>query len=942
MSLSGGRIGSAWYELELRDQGFVGDLRKMEGQLKSTGDAGERAFGVDMESGLDQATKAADKLDRELDGVDKSVGGVKGSMGGLGGSMLGAAKGGAALGAGLLGVQIGAELVTGLVGKAGEAISLASDKAESASKAQVLFGDSYGIIEEASKGAAEAVGLSSGAYLAAAGDVGNLVVNFGIAGDEAANMSKDIVALAADMGSFNNASTAEVTEAIGAAFRGETEPIRRFGVMIDQAAVATEAVALGLAQAKQPLTAAIKLQATYSLILKQTGKAQGDFARTSDGFANSQRIAGAKMEEAMTLLGEALIPIAAKIMPMVAEGVTALVGLFTDLANVVAPLVDGALSAISDSIDAIGQAFTDLQNLMDPGGTEWERVTAEIGRQAEALDLDTAAVVAFTEAEKRRAEAAAERVRIMGAVAEQDRMMADTIANATAEIEGYIEAAKGASDQDSWNAIIMERKLQLNTQLNPMIEERNRLLGIQEAELAALTDTEDESATVTGRASAALEAYTRALKDAADRQDALGVSIGPMRELLTDNEAAVADLVKEYDALDGTTLESFDQRVALLKEYPDVIRRNWALLPPAIRSVALEAGVALDPLVVAAKATGEGAVAALATAGWAQAMRPPILQGVDAAIQAIGALGPGMRDQLKSARSEIKAAMADLRWAIANPRAWENTLRKVENAIEDSQARIVKYTRQGNTRKLALEQIYQNRLIGVHEQTSGQAYQWGKRITQRHGKGLKDGDGKGGPTDEARELNRAVRRYLRNKDGVYDGGSAIVKAWRSGILSALTASIQPIKDLLENIGGLFGGSLPEHGPLVGTWHGGGDLVRQWTREAGAELPKAEQMMGAGMGRVARRMRQEASGQLTMRGAGVAGHLRGSGAVRVQHAGTVRLEIGPGGWEAAKRAGWSSGELRALAQPFDVAAIDEALGSRARMQSVALARGMDLD
>ena len=90
-------------------------------------------------------------------------------------------------------------------------------------------------------------------------------------------MSADIVQLAADVGSFNNAPTADVVAAIGSAFRGESEPIRQFGVMLDVASVKAKALELGLYDGRGELDKTAKATATYQLILEQTSKAQGDF-----------------------------------------------------------------------------------------------------------------------------------------------------------------------------------------------------------------------------------------------------------------------------------------------------------------------------------------------------------------------------------------------------------------------------------------------------------------------------------------------------------------------------------------------------------------------------------------------------------------------------------------------------------------------------------------
>jgi hypothetical protein len=321
----GGRVGSAWYELELRDEGFLG-------QLQNAGQQGAGALNpaVDAASGLGDALDTAGQK-----GSVGLVGRLKGGLSDLAGGLKEGVSAGIGLG-GAMGVAGVAMMgVNVAINTVGQAVSLASDKVEAASKVNALFGDSAGIIEERSKTAADTVALSSGAYLTLAGDLGNLITNMGITGDEAANMSGDMISLAADMGSFNNASTTEVTEAMGAAFRGETEPIRRFGVMLDQAAISAKAVEMGLAAEGEELSKAARAQATYALILEQTTAAQGDLARTADGMANAQRLAAARQEEAMTKLGDVLMPVVQLLQGAFSTAMTAVIELITGVATVV-------------------------------------------------------------------------------------------------------------------------------------------------------------------------------------------------------------------------------------------------------------------------------------------------------------------------------------------------------------------------------------------------------------------------------------------------------------------------------------------------------------------------------------------------------------------------------------------------------------------------------
>lgn len=314
-----------------------------------TDDLGRGQYQVEVDADTSGVRAVEGAIEKAGDAAEGAAGKATGAFGRFGDVGKGAIMG-VGLAVGNLATTAVMQAPLMLIGKLGDSIGLASDKAEAASKVNVLFGESADKITAASEGAAEAVGLTSSAYLAAAGNLGNLLTNFDITGEAAADMSNDLIGLASDMGSFNNASTEEVTEAMGAAFRGEAEPIRRFGVMLSDVTVKAKAVELGLYSGTGALSANARAQATYALILEQTSAAQGDFARTADGLANSSRISAAKQEEAWTRLGEKLAPLAAKVMPMLADAGVAII-------DMIAGLLDSVMEWIADNqelVDTLG------------------------------------------------------------------------------------------------------------------------------------------------------------------------------------------------------------------------------------------------------------------------------------------------------------------------------------------------------------------------------------------------------------------------------------------------------------------------------------------------------------------------------------------------------------------------------------------------------------
>ena len=190
-----------------------------------------------------------------------------------------------------------------------DAIGAASDMEETVAKIGVIFGDSAKEIDKFAATAATNLGQSKQQALDAAANFAIFGKAAGLSGEALVDFSVDFVALASDLASFNNTTPEDAINAIGAALRGEAEPLRRYGVLLNDATLKAAALELGIYSGTGALTAQQKVLAAQKVILEQTNLAQGDFARTSDGLANSQRQIAASVEDAKAQLGEALLPV---------------------------------------------------------------------------------------------------------------------------------------------------------------------------------------------------------------------------------------------------------------------------------------------------------------------------------------------------------------------------------------------------------------------------------------------------------------------------------------------------------------------------------------------------------------------------------------------------------------------------------------------------------
>jgi hypothetical protein len=201
-------------------------------------------------------------------------------------------------------VGVTVPLVAGLV----LATKAASNLEEQQNKTNVVFGQSAALVRQFGESASRSIGLSERAALEAAGTYGNLFRAIGLTEQQSAGFSVSLTRLAADLASFNNANPEEVFDALRSGLTGEIEPLRRFGVNLNQARIEQEALNQGLIEQGGELTAAAKAQAAYSIILQDTALAQGDFARTSESLANQTRIARAELENTAADLGQRLLP----------------------------------------------------------------------------------------------------------------------------------------------------------------------------------------------------------------------------------------------------------------------------------------------------------------------------------------------------------------------------------------------------------------------------------------------------------------------------------------------------------------------------------------------------------------------------------------------------------------------------------------------------------
>lgn len=188
-----------------------------------------------------------------------------------------------------------------------EAINAASDLSEVQNVVDTVFGDGARQIDSWAQKAGEKFGLTETMAKRFTSTLGAMMKSSGLAGNEIINMSTDLAGLAADMASFYNLDFETAFEKIRSGISGETMPLKQLGINMSVANLEAFALAQGLEKTFSEMSQGEQTMLRYQYIMQATADAQGDFEKTSDGFANAQRRIQSSLESIKTSVGKLLI-----------------------------------------------------------------------------------------------------------------------------------------------------------------------------------------------------------------------------------------------------------------------------------------------------------------------------------------------------------------------------------------------------------------------------------------------------------------------------------------------------------------------------------------------------------------------------------------------------------------------------------------------------------
>lgn len=273
-------------------------------------------------------------------GLQQAFGSAESAMG-----KFGKAAGAVAVAAGVAAVAIGTK-----------AVKAASELEQNMGALESVFKGNTGQMTEWANKAASSVGLAKSEYAGLATVLGSQLKNMGVATDQLAGQTDGLIRMGADLSAQFGGSTSDAVSALSSLLRGERDPIERYGVSINEAAVKAKMAEMGLSGLSGEAEKNAKLQATLALLNEQTADSMGAFTREATTLAGAQQRLSAGTENLYAVLGTSLLPAATAVTAALgamvnklaeSEWFAALTQNLTSASNAFADFVFGLLNGTS-------------------------------------------------------------------------------------------------------------------------------------------------------------------------------------------------------------------------------------------------------------------------------------------------------------------------------------------------------------------------------------------------------------------------------------------------------------------------------------------------------------------------------------------------------------------------------------------------------------------
>lgn len=201
-----------------------------------------------------------------------------------------------------------------------QCIDAASDLQEVANVVDVTFGKNAEVVNKWAKNQAANFGLSETSAKRYIGTYGTMAKQFNFTEEQAASMAIELTKLTGDVASFYNLDDKVAMTKMKSVFTGETESLKELGVVMTETQLNAFALSKGIDKPLKQMNEQEKVLLRYQFTMEKLAHAQGDFARTSDGYANTVRSIKLELENLKIEIGTQLMPVAAQGIAMISSG----------------------------------------------------------------------------------------------------------------------------------------------------------------------------------------------------------------------------------------------------------------------------------------------------------------------------------------------------------------------------------------------------------------------------------------------------------------------------------------------------------------------------------------------------------------------------------------------------------------------------------------------
>ena len=282
--------------------------------------------------------------------------------------------------------------VTALISFGKSCIELGSALAEVQNVVDVTFGAMSETINHFARDALEQFGLSETSAKKYTSTLGAMLKSMGIATNQAAEMSMEMTGLAADRASFYNLETDVAFEKIRAGISGETEPLKQLGINMSVANMEAYALSQGITKAYSAMSQQEQAILRYNYLLSVTADAQGDFARTSDGWANQVRVLTERFNALKAAIGQGLIAVLTPVIRMLNQLLAKILTVTDAFSNFISKIT-GKNTKTTTSVNEMGGA---LDSATDSAGS-LSGATDKAGKSAKKAEEAFHGLASFDE-----------------------------------------------------------------------------------------------------------------------------------------------------------------------------------------------------------------------------------------------------------------------------------------------------------------------------------------------------------------------------------------------------------------------------------------------------------------------------------------------------------------------------------------------------------------